>query len=290
MRAGGEREAVSEGLLSQKVYEAPRDLVQLLDQAVEAAWSTAFYRSVLQSRPHIRCLDDLARLPITPIEAYRRQPLRDVITGPARVEWIAGAYKGQKRDEVPVAEDRDETAVRYDVLRDAVLGALPDRRPRTGAVVTRPDRRYFAAEVSTILGHVGVPTHVFVDKQRSRTYEMLRHVQPDVLAILADGMDESELPASVQLGVTFRRSQRLRRLPQLDMYMVDELGFLAHSTDLERWVRYDDLFVFERSAGGSLIVSAVRNRTQPLLRLETRDKVGELEEHTMRLGELSAAG
>ena len=59
----------------------------------------------------------------------------------------------------------------------------------------------------------------------------------------------------------------------LDYYLVDELGFLGHSDDCVDYAMNRDTFYFETSESGKLIVTDLYNRTRPLLRIETDDKV-----------------
>ena len=65
---------------------------------------------------------------------------------------------------------------------------------------------------------------------------------------------------------------------------------MGHSTDLERWILYNDQYYYELSADRTLVVTALHNRTRPLLRLQTRDTVVDLGEHHLRLGRLSESG
>ena len=270
------------------IYETPNNVVELLDDLVGAAAKTPFYQSIMSGRPNITCMDDFFALPVTPLDTMRKQRLAALVTDPARVQWIAGSYNGQNRLAAPVAEGTEETSLRYGLFRDAVREAIPDRRPRTCAILTAPDRRYFAAEVSTILGYLGIPAHIFIEDGTQRARQRLHQVGPDLLVILSDDLDEPDIPPGVELCITFRRSPRLARFRQLDLYIVDEFGFLGHSTDLERWILYNDQYLFERSQSNRLIVTALRNHTQPLLRLETEDTVSELREHDVKLGRLSA--
>ena len=272
------------------IYETPADLFRLLDETVEAASRTTFFRAVLGGRPIISSVTDFERLPITPIADYRGQRLADVITDPAQVQWIAGAYGGQDGLTAPSAEGPADTAARYDVLRDALFATLPDRRPRMSAVVTSPRRRFFAAEVGAILGYHGIPSHLFIDRGTDRTYDYLSHAGPDVIVALADELDDSRLPDSVELCVTFRRRPLIQKRPRLDMYLVDELGFLGHSTDLRRWTMYNDLYYFEQADDGHLVVTAIRARVRPVLRLRLDDSVLDLGRHTTALERLSENG
>ena len=273
-------------------FETPANIVPLLDETVSAAAGTAFYRGLLPTRASIKTIEDFHRLPIIPITEFRKQRLADVITDTTRVQWIPGPYRGQISSVVPVAEGPDEAEIRYDLFADALLKSAPNlthRAYRTCAVVASPGRRYYAAEISTILIYLGIPAHVFIDHGGGRTYERLRQISPDLLVVLSDGLDESGLPSSIQRCITFRQSHRLRRFEQLDMYVIDEFGFLGQSTDFGDFGRYylnNDVYYFERSDNDRLVVTALYNRTQPLLRLETLDTVHDLGKHTLKLKNL----
>ena len=271
-------------------YQPPANLVELLDQVVGSAFQTNFYRSVLPSRPRIGSLDDFHRLPTTPIERLRAQRLADVVTDTKRVQWIAAAHRGQLPGEAAIAEGVDDTVTRYELFKDALSRALRGGRAGTGVVVSSSEKRYYAAEISTILGWTGIPTHVYTMDDSRVTHARLRQIGPGILVIVGCRVVESEMPSSIQLGVTFRGSQTLIRFPQLDMYVVDGLGFLAHSTDVRRWVPYNDEFYFERSDNGNLIVTSLRNRTQPMLRIETLDTADFLDVDTLKLRRLSLSG
>ena len=267
----------------EKTYEAPANLVQLLDAAVQAAAATRFYGPFVPRGHRISSLDDFKRLPVTPISLFREQTLRDVVPDIKKLEWIAGAHKGQRRNEVAVVEGTSETATRYELLKDAMRDSASDLSPRTAAAITSPGRRFFAAEVCSILGYLGIPAHVFIDDGTGQALDRLHKLSPELLCILTDDVDESAIPSSVSLCITFRRSHSLTRFRQLDMYLVDEFGFLGHSTDLGSWILYNDQYLFEEADGNRLVVTALHNLTQPLIRLETHDTVDVLGDHRMRL-------
>ena len=197
------------------------------------------------------------------------------------------AYKGQVAGEVAIAEGTNESIVRYDLFIDALKENLGSPRQTRCAIVSSSEKRYFAAEISAILIHSGLPAHVYVDRGNPRTYEWLRIIAPEVLVILIDGVREQCLPDSVELCVTFRRSNRMSRFEQLDFYIVDELGFLGHSNDCERYVLNKDVYYFERSVYGSLIVTDIHNRVRPVIRIETMDVVRSLEGDTVGFDRLS---
>ena len=65
----------------------------------------------------------------------------------------------------------------------------------------------------------------------------------------------------------------MTRIPQLDVYHVDGLGFLGYSADLRTYTLNSDVYYFEQSRDGRLIVTPLYGRVQPALRVLTEDKV-----------------
>ena len=267
-------------------YESPANLVELLGAVVEAAGRTRFYRDRLNGARGTVGLEDFRALPITPIGLLREQRLGDTLADPGALQWIVGPNRGRTQPSVAVAESVTETAARYDVFRDALRDAWDLAAIHTAVVIASPDRRNFAAEVSTILGYMGIPAHVLVDRGDESPYRAIRLLAPDMLVVLTDAFDEVKTAGHAGHAVTFRRSHRLDQRRQVDVYTVDELGFLGHSEDLELWTLYNDQYLYERSASGKLVVTALHNRTQPMLRIETEDTVESLGRYHMKLGAL----
>jgi hypothetical protein len=254
-----------------KTYETPGNLVELLDRVVAAASDTAFYGAKLDGQRGIDGMNDFRSIPITPIAEFRRQRLADTVARPTEVEWIVGPRRGRVQGTLAVAEGVDQTGARYDVFRDALREADPDSKLRSCAVISSPERRYFAAEISTILGYVGIQAHVFADKDRRRTREILRVLSPEIVVVLSDWLAGPDIPSETRVCVTFDRGPRLMQDGQIDMYHIDELGFLGHSTDGRQWILYNDLYLYEKTESGRLVVTALHNLVQPLLRIETED-------------------
>ena len=267
-------------------YESPANLVELLGSVVEAAGRTRFYRGRLNGVRGIGGLDDFRELPITPVSLLRDQRLGDTLADPEALQWIVGPYRGRTQPSVAVAESVTETAARYDVFRDALRDAWDMEAVRAAVVLTSPRRRNFAAEISTILGYMGIPAHMLVDRGDESAYRGARLLAPDLVVVLTDGFDETRVAGRAGHAVTFRRAHRLSQLRQIDVYMVDELGLLGHSEDMERWTLYNDQYMYERSESGKLVVTALYNRTQPMLRIETEDTVESLDRYHMKLGAL----
>ena len=91
--------------------------------------------------------------------------------------------------------------------------------------------------------------------------------------MLSPNLSEDHLPETTKLAITFNREHCLERIPQLDVYHVDGLGFLGHSADLQTYTLNSDVFYFEQSADGRLIVTPLYGRVQPALRVLTEDRV-----------------
>ena len=272
------------------IFHTPDNVPELLDGVVAAAMKTPFYREVFPDGCRIASMDDFRALPITPISTYRQQRLGRVVADPSRVQWIVGPHRGRQASTAAVAESVEDTASRYGVFRDALRDALPGPGRGPAVVLSEPHRRYFAAEISTMLGHLGMPAHVFPAGATPADLANIDKLSPRILVSLVDRLDESGLPLSVEFCVTFRRPQLLERVRQLDMYLVDELGFLAHSTDMREWVVYNDQYFFETAPDGGLVVTALRNTTMPLVRLKTLDSVASLGTHSLRFSDLDPSG
>ena len=271
-----------------RTYKTPDNVVELLGRVVNAARKTAFYSSKVPERFDVVSVDDLSRIPVTSLTEYRNLRLADVLAEPDDVQWIVGAYRGQLADAVAIAEGPNEAAIRFDIFTDALKDCLSGERQRTCAIVSSAERMFFAAETATMLIHSGIPAHVFLDFDRGRIYELLNITNPDVVVILLNDLDEAKLPSDVELCVTFRRSQTLRKVPQLDMYLVDELGFLGQSRDGERYLLNNDEFYFQTSDDGRLVVTALRNQVRPMVRIETLDRVESIVCNTVGFAEMSA--
>jgi hypothetical protein len=251
-------------------YETPDNLVEQLDGAVRAAAKTAFYGP---SAARIQDISDFEQVPITPLSIYRRQRLPDLLADPSKVEWIAGPLRGQSDQVVAAAEGPDETGTRYELLADAVKARLGAEPTLTAVVVTSGRSRQFAAEVATILTRSGIPAHLLPDPGPARTSEFLSATGPKVVVLLSDGIVEDSLPSTTELCVTFRQSYRMNRVPQLDLYVLDEVGFMAQSPDCKSYIPNSDVFYFERSDDGFLVVTSLYNHVRPVIRIKTKDRV-----------------
>ena len=268
--------------------DKPDDLLELLSGTIRSAARAPFYSKLMTNGVEMRGISDFERLPITPLERYRRQRLADVLAEPSQVDLIVGPYRGQSPEAVAVTEGADEIALRYEIFADTVRDYFPIGPQHTVAVLAAAERRQFAAEVATMLINAGVVTHVFTDYGDGSAYELIRSVDPQVVALLCDEVDESALPPDVEFCITFRRSHVACRTRQLDLYVVDELGLLASSEDCETYWPNDDVYYFERSEKGNLVVTSLYNRVQPMLRIETMDAVKPLIEGAIEFTALSA--
>jgi len=272
------------------LYQIPFDLDILLGETMKAASRTAFFREAVGGRSSIRSIKEFKQLPITSIDEYRKQRIADVVTNLSQIQWIAGAYRGQQGNMIPLVESTADTSARYDIIRDAVLSALPSRIARTAAVLTGTKRRFFGAEVAAILGYHGIPTHLFIDNSTADQWARISLLTPSILVILTEHIDEERIPESTELCITFRHMHHLNSVPQLDMYLVDEIGVLAHSTDQKAWVPYNDLYYFEQTTKNDLVVTSIRSRLRPILRMRVTDNIKQINSHTIIPSMLSEFG
>ena len=272
------------------VYRTPDNLIALLAGAVRSAARTSSYAALQGKAAAVSDLADFERLPVTPLAAYRRTRLADVLASPREVTWIAGAHRGQVASPVAVAEGADETEVRYELLADAVTGRLRPDAEQTAVVVTSSRRRWFGAEAAAVLTRAGVPAHLILDSGRPVTRRFLDRTAPGLVVALSDSLDEGDLPDSVKLCVTFRQSHRMRRVPQIDLLLVEELGVLAQSDDCEMYAPNRDAFYFERSDDGHLIVTSLYNHVRPMVRIRMEDRVKLTEDGSFAIMELSPSG
>ena len=263
-------------------YKTPDNLVELLSRVVRSASRTAFCGPRLSGATGITTLDEFRAIPPTPLAEFRDRALRDTLAEPSNVDWIVGAGGGQSPARAAMVENADEGAIRYDVLADAVKEQVDLDASTVCVAVSTPEGRYFASEVATILIAAGAHAHVFTDEGRPRTYERLELLEPTVVVMLSPLLEEARLPETTKLAITFNREHRLTRIPQLDVYHVDGLGFLGHSADLRTYTLNGDVYYFEQSPDGRLIVTPLYGRVQPALRVLTEDRVEFVAESRVR--------
>ena len=263
-------------------YKTPDNLVELLSKVVRSASRTAFYGPRISGVTEIATLDEFRAIPPTPLAEFRDRALRDTLADKSNVEWIVGADGGQSPTRAAMVENADEGAIRYDVLADAVKEQIVLDASTVCAAVSTPERRYFASEVATILIAAGAHAHVFTDEGRPRTYERLDLLSPQVTVMLSPQLEEDRLPEPTKLAITFNREHCLTRLPQLDVYHVDGLGFLGHSSDLRTYTLNSDVYYFEESDDGRLMVTPIYGRVQPALRVLTENRVEFVAESRLR--------
>ena len=266
-------------------YKTPDNLVDLLNRVVRSASQTTFYGARLSGRTGIASVDEFRAIPPTPLAEFRERALRDTLAEPSNVDWIVGAAGGQSPMRTAMVENADEGAIRYDVLADAVKEQLVLDASTMCVAISTPERRYFASEVATVLIAAGAHAHVFTDEGRPRTYERLDLLGPQVVVMLSPRLEEYRLPETTKLALTFNREHRLTRFPQLDVYHVDGLGFLGHSYNLQTYTLNSDVYYFEQSDEGRLMVTPLYGRVQPALRVITEDRVEFVAESQVRFVE-----
>ena len=269
-------------------HSSPDNLLELLNTVVISAHKTKFYSRKLSPNLVINSLEAFSTIPITPITEYRRQRLVNVISAPSDIEWIVGPYRGHSATDVAIAEGPNEAMYRYDAFIDAAKKYIPESPNNTAIIVCSKNMRYFSAEISAILIRYGIPTHVFLDRGQRRNHEVINLIKPDILVVLSDNLMESALPESIDLLITFRQSRKFHNIRQLDFYFVREFSFLGYSSDLLTYELNKDLYYYEVSETGELIITTLYNQIQPMLRIRVKDKVSNILEHTITALQLSS--
>ena len=267
-------------------FKSPENLPDLINNVISSASQTRFYRPLVKNIHRITNIEDFKHVPITQISELREANLKDTISSPENLQWIGGPYRGRCSQSIAIAEGMKETAIRYDLFQDAIKDSIEINQIKKAAIVTSSLHNLYSAEISTILNSIAIPTHIFVDDGNSKSFDMAQRLNPDILIILTDHDLPQHITDSNQLLITFRKSHPIYKQLQLDIYMIDELGFLGHSTDLLTWKIYNDQYLYERSNEGNLVVTSLRNKTQPMLRIDTGDPVLTLSKYSMKLGEL----
>lgn len=256
-----------------RAHETPDNLIELLNGVIRAAARTAFFSPILGGVSSISTVEEFRAISVTPLSIFRARPMRDTLSEPRAVDWIVGASDGQSPALAAIAESAEEGSIRYDLIADAVKECVDLNHSTVCVVVSTSARRYFASEVATILIAAGAQAHVFTGRWTPRAYERLELLEPTVAVVLSPGVVQERIPASVKLIVSFDRECRLDRFPQMDVYHVDGLGFLGQSVDMRTYSLNGDVYHFERSVGGNLIVTPLHARVQPALRIMTEDRV-----------------
>ncbi len=271
--------------------------IELLAETVEAARRTEFWRPKIGNAT-IDSLSDFKRLPIVEADEYRRQRFSDLVANPNDIEWIPGPWLGQSPSRAPVAEGANEARIRVRVMRNALSRVIPkDARDAAAVVVCSFDNRYFGAEMCAVFARMGTPAHLVSERGASDLVKLVNDFQPDIVALLSDKLGVDELPRSVRhvatvganrLGLTFSldsesgavrhvatvgANRSPRDIQFVDLYVYNEFGVLGSRRGEGEYELAHDAFYFENSSRDTLIVTPYFSRTQPIIRLDTGDRI-----------------
>jgi hypothetical protein len=250
------------------------NLIHRLNSVVEAANRTEYFQSSDTPIPsRVTTLESFEAIPPTPIEKYRALRLPDTLTDPSDIEWVVGPHLGHSPHNIAYAEDSDAAQTRNDLYRRIFTNPISTQENPSAVVIGTHQKRYFGAEIASILVRLGTPAHLFIDLKLSRIEQILQTLEPSTVVVLDDHVSEELIPTSVELCITVRQSHIFEKHPQIDLYHVDELGLLGYSTDCETYRLHHDECHFEQNESGRLIVTPLYNLLQPKLRIETLDNV-----------------
>ncbi len=251
----------------------PERAVELLASVVESARRARFWRLTFGDCP-VTSLDDFKRLPIVSTAEYRRQRFSDLLTDPAKIDWIPGPWLGQSPDRAPVAEGATEARLRVRIMRQALSHAVPDEtQDSTALVASTFDNRYFGAEMCAVFVRMGIPAHLVTDSGTGRLADLVNIFEPDIIAVLSDRLDIENLPRSVRGVITVGASARLSGVRHADLYVCNELGVLGVSIGGGDYRLFHDAFHFETSPNGTLVVTPYFSHVQPVVRLDTGERI-----------------
>jgi hypothetical protein len=240
---------------------------------VDAARQTRFWRRKLGNRP-INSLSDFERLPIVMAREYRQQRFADLVTRSEEIDWIPGPWLGQSPDQAPVAEGVSEARLRVRILREALSPVVPKDVDEPSAVIASMfDNRYFGAEMCAVFVRMGIPAHLVNDSGTDRFSELVSRFEPDIVALLSDRLDADDLPTSVRSVVTVGARVVPKGIQSLNLYVCNEFGVLGSRTDEGEYNLANDAFYFETSPEGTLVVTPYFSRVQPIVRLDTGDRI-----------------
>ena len=250
-----------------------RERLELLASAVDAARQTRFWRRKLGSGP-INSLSDFERLPIVEAREYRRQRFADLVTNSEEIDWIPGPWLGQDPERAPVAEGVYEARLRVRILRETLSLVVPKDVDEPSAVIASTfDNRYFGAEMCAVFVRMGIPAHLVSDSGTDRFSELVSEFEPDIAALLSDWLDADDPPTSVRSVVTVGAGTVPKGIPFLDLYVCNEFGVLGSRSDGGEYKLAHDAFYFETSSEGALVVTPYFSRVQPIVRLDTGDRI-----------------
>ena len=250
-----------------------RERLELLASAVDAARQTRFWCRKLGNGP-INSLSDFERLPVVEAREYRGQKFADLVANPEEIDWIPGSWLGQSPDRAPVAEGVSEARLRVRILRQALSQTVPDDiESPTAVVATTFDNRYFGAEMCAVFVRMGIPAHLVSDSGTDRFSELVSEFEPDIVALLSDQLDADDLPTSVRSVVTVGTGTVPKGIPFLDLYVCNEFGVLGSRNGEGEYNLAHDAFYFETSSEGTLVVTPYFSRVQPIVRLDTGDRI-----------------
>jgi len=252
------------------IYNTPSNLVELLNKVLTAASSTEFYKPNVRT---IKTMAEYAQIPPVSLKTYREQKVSDILADPTKIDWIVGPFRSSNQRWTPILESPDQTETRYDLLSDALKQSIDIDKIFVAVAIASQEKIRFAAEISTVLTSLGISTHLVGYTKKELIDRFINITQPQMIILLSEHISENDLPNTVKICVTFRQSHTMTQIPQLDMYLVDEIGFMAHSNDCRSYLPYKDVFYFEQSDDGYLIVTTLDNFTRPLVRIKTEDTI-----------------
>ncbi|MFN8559561.1 MAG: hypothetical protein U0531_20220 [Dehalococcoidia bacterium] len=222
------------------------------------------YRDLYAAAPAVLDVAAFRRLPPLTAARLRATPLIDQIDDPNDTLRTFTPYLLQTAESgAPLLMDADDADAHFEQTRDA-LALAGVRRGATLLVLTPPEQRYVAAELSDLLGYFGIRVHVLVRRPGAALVRSAAALAPD--GILGLGRD---LPPALRPSLTVRDPGGTAA----DLYLVPPAGIVAVRRAGEPSYRVLTKHVLiEARPGGALLLTALRRFHQPLVRLLLPDR------------------
>ncbi len=202
--------------------------------------------------------------PLLTSERLRATPLAEQVDSLRDTQRSVTPYRlATRATPAALVTDAEDTDSFYDEAKDA-FRLLGVQRGAVLALVSPPEQRYFAAELSDRLGYAGIRAHLVIDRSATSSSDALTALRPDL--VVAAGPASA---VSVTPDITIRDPAR----EGADIYLAPEVGMIAVRRAAGEPYRLLPGYVhIETNPDGRLIVTSLLRHHQPVIRYLTGDR------------------
>lgn len=251
-------------------------LTDLLEVFNKARSDVPIYRELYKGIKDIRSLVEFAQLPVLTKSLLTTGHLERSLSVTTKL-CMTRTYLDDPRtaDYVPRLLSYEDVLDEYAVL-DSLMKPITDEKHRTHTLMLIGDElhAYANAELGNQLAYYELPLMAFIasSQNEDKLAAHLKWFRPSV--VFLDAYCGDFVLDSVEFLFTFNRrlsNKREQDHPQsvtrFDILRDSFVGPLAIKRDPESFYRFDpELFYFENSADGMLLVTSLTSRLQPLIR------------------------